>query len=66
MTLLHHFSVQLPLTAEQQAADKQHKYKRLHFGGSGRKFRIIIESAANAAPWRIIGGLHLVVETDPD
>lgn len=55
-----------PLTAEQREAEKEHKYKRLHFGGSGRKFRIIIESAEGAKPWRIVGGLHLVVETDPD
>ena len=56
-----------PLTAEQIEADKQSKFKRLHFGGTGRKFRIIIECPEGVtAPWRIIGGLHLVVETDPD
>lgn len=56
-----------PLTAEQVEADKQAKFKRLHFGGTGRKFRIIIECPEGVtAPWRIIGGLHLVVETDPD
>lgn len=48
-------------------SDKEHRQKRLHFGGSGRRFRIIIETAAGVtAPWRILGGLHLVVETDPD
>lgn len=46
--------------------DKEHRGKRLHFGGAGRKFRIIIETAGSAAPWRLIGGLQLVVETDPD
>ena len=57
----------VPLTAEQQAANKEHRVKRLHFGGSGRKFRIIIETAEGVtAPWRLIGGLQLVVETDPD
>ena len=55
-----------PLTQAQIQADKQFKYKRLHFGGTGRKFRIIIESPEGAKPWRIVGGLHLVVETDPD
>lgn len=46
---------------------KEHRYKRLHFGGSGRKFRIIIETdEGNKAPWRLVGGLQLVVETDPD
>ena len=56
-----------PLTAEQKEIPKEHRMKRLHFGGMGRKFRIIIETAAGVtAPWRIVGGLQLVVETDPD
>lgn len=56
-----------PLTAEQRAAQKEHRGKRLHFGGAGRRFRIIIETADGiTAPWRLIGGLHLIVETDPD
>lgn len=56
-----------PLTEEQRAIPKEHRMKRLHFGGMGRKFRIIIETAAGVtAPWRIVGGLQLVVETDPD
>ncbi len=56
-----------PLTEEQKEAGKEMRYKKLHFGGNGRKFRIIIESAEGVtAPWRIVGGLHLVVETDPD
>jgi len=46
---------------------KEHKGKRLHFSGTGRRFRIIIETASGVtAPWRLIGGLQLVVETDPD
>lgn len=57
----------VPLTDEQKAVPKEHRMKRLHFGGSGRKFRITIETDAGVtAPWRIIGGLQLVVETDPD
>lgn len=56
-----------PLTEEQRAIPKEHRMKRLHFGGMGRKFRIIIETASGVtAPWRIVGGLQLVVETDPD
>ena len=56
-----------PLTEEQLAVPKEPRMKRLHFGGSGRKFRIIIEvEGGNANPWRILGGLQLVVETDPD
>jgi len=56
-----------PLTAEQRARPKEHRGKRLHFGGMGRKFRVIVETEAGVtAPWRLIGGLQLVVETDPD
>lgn len=57
----------MPLTEAQRAARKEHRVKRLHFGGNGRKFRLIIETAAgNTAPWRLVGGVQLVVETDPD
>jgi hypothetical protein len=56
-----------PLTADQREANKEHRGKRLHFGGTGRKFRIIIETDEGVtAPWRLIGGLQLIVETDPD
>ena len=56
-----------PLTSQAVAAGKEHRGKRLHFGGTGRKFRIIIESPDGVtAPWRLIGGLQLTVETDPD
>ena len=56
-----------PLTEEQRAVNREHRGKRLHFGGNGRRFRIRIETAAGVtAPWRLIGGLHLIVETDPD
>ena len=56
-----------PLTEEQKSAGREHRGKRLHFGGAGRKFRIIIETEEGVtAPWRLIGGLQLVVETDPD
>lgn len=51
----------------QPTSGKEHRAKRLHFGGTGRKFRIKIETAAGVTdPWRIVGGLQLVVETDPD
>ena len=56
-----------PLTAAQRAAEKEHRNKKLHFGGAGRRFRVILETASGVtAPWRLIGGLQLVVETDPD
>lgn len=57
----------VPLTAVEKANDKNYKQKRLHLGGTGRRFRLIIEVAAGTtAPWRLIGGLQMVVETDPD
>ena len=56
-----------PLTTAQRNAKKEYRNKKLHFGGAGRRFRVIIETAAGiTAPWRLIGGLQLVVETDPD
>jgi len=56
-----------PLTEEQKAANREHRQKRLHFGGAGRKFRVIIETDEGVtAPWRLIGGIQMIVETDPD
>lgn len=56
------------LTAAEIAAGKQYKTKRLHFGGSGRKFRLIIGCSSNeyGVPWRLVGGIHIVAETDKD
>jgi len=44
------------------------KQKRIRFGGTGRKFRVTIETlqAPSTAVWRLVGGVHMVVETDPD
>ena len=56
-----------PLTEAQRLVQREHRGKRLHFGGSGRKFRVIIRAAEGVtAPWRLIGGLHIIAETDPD
>ena len=56
-----------PLSSAQLALGKEHRVKRMHFGGSGRKFRIIIETEAGVTdPWRLIGGIQIVAETDPD
>lgn len=54
-----------PLTAIEKANAKNYKVKKLHFGGSGRRFRVIIESSGSY-PWRLIGGLQIIAETDPD
>jgi len=56
-----------PLTAIEKASGKNYKMKKLHFGGAGRRFRLIIETAEGVtAPWRLIGGIQMIVETDPD
>lgn len=43
-----------------------HRQKKIHFGGTGRRFRVKIDTAAGCPPWRIISGLMLLAETDPD
>lgn len=56
-----------PLTAAQKAAGKKYRQKKLHFGGTGRRFRFMIEVAeGNTVPWRLIGGIHIIAETDKD
>lgn len=56
-----------PLTESQRTENREHRYKRLRFSGNGRKFRVIIETEEGVtAPWRLIGGIQMVVETDPD
>lgn len=46
---------------------KRFRNKRLHFSGTGRRFRLIIETEAGVtAPWRLIGGIQMIVETDMD
>jgi len=56
-----------PLTSSDVSAGKSFKTKRIHIGGVGRRFRLIIETAATANyPWRLIGGIQIVTETDPD
>lgn len=57
----------MPLTAEEKNAGKQYKQKRIHFGGAGRRFRLIIETEEGATtPWRLIGGIHIIAEIDKD
>ncbi len=55
-----------PLTDEELGKGKHYKQKRLHFGGSGRMFRLVIESEPLSAPWRLAGGITVVSELDPD
>ena len=44
------------------------KQKKVRFGGTSRRFKLIIESMAapQGATWRLVGGIQMVVETDPD
>jgi hypothetical protein len=44
------------------------KQKRVRFGGTSRRFKLIIEAlpANSEAVWRLTGGIQMVVETDPD
>lgn len=51
-------------TVQPAAEGKGAKQKRLHFGGTGRRFRIIIESEGGV--WRLVSGIMIVSETDPD
>ena len=46
----------------------QAKQKRIRFGGTSRRFKLIIEALPHPqrAVWRLTGGIHMVVETDPD
>ena len=52
----------------------KYKQKRLHFGGAGRRFRVTIETGesadgsaeTNLPAWRLIGGIHIIAETDKD
>lgn len=41
------------------------KQKRVAFGGTGRRFRLWLESSGTV-PWRITQGIMMVVETDED
>lgn len=48
-----------------EEAALQSKQKKLTFSANGRRYRLIIRSAKQPA-WRIIGGLHVSMETDFD
>ena len=55
----------LPLTEEEIEAGKTCKQKRMHFGGTGRRFRMIVSATAQP-PWRLVGGMMVKAEIDPD
>ena len=55
-----------PLSAAQEAKNRKYKQKRIHFGGSGRRFRLIIETDAGQPVWRLNSGLMVLSEIDPD
>jgi hypothetical protein len=55
-----------PLTEVEKRGQKSAKQKKIHFGGTGRRFRLIIESPPNSPPWRLVSGVMIVAELDPD
>jgi hypothetical protein len=55
-----------PLTETELSNNKSTKQKKLHFGGAGRRFRIIIESPENSPVWRMVSGVMILSEIDPD
>lgn len=53
-------------TVQPPAKGRQPKQKRIHFGGTGRRFRLIIEAPESKTPWRLSSGILILSETDPD
>lgn len=45
---------------------KEARQKRLHFGGSGRRFRLILETSDGTPVFRVVSGIQIVAEIDPD
>ena len=56
---------QKTVTFSPPADGKGVKQRRLVFGGSGRRFRLIVESFGTV-PWRLAGGMQIEAETDTD
>lgn len=50
----------------QQPSAKLNKAKRIHISNSGRRFRLILDVTSNNLAWRLIGGIHIIAETDRD
>lgn len=47
-------------------AENKYKMKRLTFAATGRRFRVIISAPEKSAPWRLINGIQVGCEIDPD
>lgn len=60
-TMTREFHVE-PITAPYAS----HKPKKLHFPGYCRRFRLIIESAPESPPWRLLNGIMVVPEIERD
>lgn len=45
---------------------KGFKLKCLRFGGTGRRYRLTISVPAGSSCWRLVGGVTILAETDPD
>lgn len=55
-------------TVTVQTTTFKSKVKRVRFGGASRRFKLIIEtvSVPQTTVWRMLGGIQMVVEIDPD
>lgn len=42
------------------------RHRRLRFGGTARRFRLIIKSPPGTPAWRLVGGVTVVADIDPD
>ncbi len=64
-------SLSISIETEKKKKTKVYSYststrqKRIGFGGSGRRFRLHIESTGTTV-WRILGGVQITTEIDPD
>jgi hypothetical protein len=48
------------------APGRNARVRRLHSGSTGGRFRLIIESHGGSVPWRLVSGIMIESELDPD
>lgn len=53
------------LTFAPSSPGRHARQRKIAFGGSGRRFRLVIESHGKI-PWRLLGGVQVEAETDVD
>ena len=57
---------QFVLTPEYEETDRKAKVKRVTFKASGRRFRVIIAAPEGTPVWRMVNGIQVKCEVDPD